>query len=172
LNVPPESTLEGPQHMLSIMFDLPIVAFDIETIPDPDLGRRGLGLDGTDADVIEKMMRRRGEDTDGRTEYPVQPWHRIVCVCATIVEPKDGHVRILSLVGVPRVGAPRGVPSVGAPAGTRAGCTRSSGRARLHGVVGGCCWGLPAGLDPMSTNCSDAMLDVGERSAASDRARS
>jgi predicted PolB exonuclease-like 3'-5' exonuclease len=79
------------------MFDLPIVAFDIETLPDPALGRRQLGLAGRDDDVVAEMMRRRGEETSGRSEYPVQPWHRIVCVCATLVEPKHGRVQILSL---------------------------------------------------------------------------
>jgi predicted PolB exonuclease-like 3'-5' exonuclease len=73
------------------MFDLPIVAFDIETLPDPDLGRRQLGLAGSDHDVVA------GEETSGRSEYPVRPWHRIVCVCATLLDPKDGRVHIVSL---------------------------------------------------------------------------
>lgn len=69
------------------MLDRPIVSFDIETIPDPDLGRRLLGFEGTDLEVVHQMVARRREETGGSTEYPQQPWHRIVCVCATVLDP-------------------------------------------------------------------------------------
>lgn len=69
------------------MFDRPIVAFDIETIPDPGVGRRILGFEGTDAEVVAQMVARRKEETQGSTEYPQQPWHRVVCVCATVLDP-------------------------------------------------------------------------------------
>jgi len=38
------------------VFDRPIAAFDIETIPDPDVGRRIFGLEGEDAVVVEQMF--------------------------------------------------------------------------------------------------------------------
>lgn len=73
------------------MLDRPIAAFDIETVPDPDYGRRVLGLAGDDAAVIAELTRRRLEETEGKTEYPVPPLHRVVTVaCAWLdatVEP-------------------------------------------------------------------------------------
>jgi len=81
------------------MFDRRIVAFDIETIPDPDLGRRLLSLTGSDADVVHELVRRRLAETDGGTEHPQQPWQRIVSVCATTLDPERGTVEILALGG-------------------------------------------------------------------------
>lgn len=81
------------------MFDRPIAAFDIETIPDPDLGRRLLGLEGSDADVVHEMVRRRLEETEGSSEYPQLPWQRVVCVCATVLDPDSARVEIRALGG-------------------------------------------------------------------------
>jgi len=39
------------------LLDRPVVAFDIETIPDPDAGRR-VGIDGSDVAVVHEMVRR------------------------------------------------------------------------------------------------------------------
>ncbi len=86
-----------PRRNLFRMLDLPLVAFDIETTPDPAAGRAGLGLVGDDATVIREMMRLRSEETAGRTEYPAQPWHRIICVCATWWDPSSGEVRMENL---------------------------------------------------------------------------
>lgn len=77
------------------MFDRPIVAFDIETVPDPDVGRRHHGLSGTDADVVREMVRLRLEETQGSTEYPSLPWHRVVCACATILDADGCEIRAL-----------------------------------------------------------------------------
>lgn len=81
------------------MLDRPIAAFDIETIPDPDLGRRLLGLGGSDTDVVHEMVRRRLAETDGASEYPQLPWQRVVCVCATVLDPESGQVEIRALGG-------------------------------------------------------------------------
>lgn len=81
------------------MFDRPVVAFDIETIPDPDVGRRVHGISGTAAEVVQEMVRRRREETKGSTEYPQLPWHRVVCVCATVFDPRSGSVEIRHLGG-------------------------------------------------------------------------
>ncbi len=40
------------------MLDRTIVAFDIETIPDPDVGRR-LSLEGEDVAVVRQMLELR-----------------------------------------------------------------------------------------------------------------
>jgi len=79
------------------MLDRPVVSFDIETIPDFDVGRRILGIEGTDAEVVREMVRRRREDTNGSSDYPQLPWHRVVCACATIVDPvrKTAEIRAL-----------------------------------------------------------------------------
>jgi predicted PolB exonuclease-like 3'-5' exonuclease len=83
------------------MLDRRIVAFDIETIPDPDLGRRLLGIDGDDAAVVREMARRRLEESGGRTEYPQSPWHRVVSVCVSRLDPATGKVDIRALGGEP-----------------------------------------------------------------------
>src|SRR5262245_57653772 len=79
------------------MFDKKTVAFDIETIPDPDIGRRTLGLAGTDAEVVAEMVHKRREETNGSTDYPQSPFHKVVCVCATIAE--HGRIEIRHLSG-------------------------------------------------------------------------
>ncbi|MBX3188537.1 MAG: hypothetical protein KF819_16090 [Labilithrix sp.] len=81
------------------MFDRPIASFDIETIPDPDLGRRLTAIEGTDAEVIHEMVRLRLEETGGRSEYPQLPWHRVVSVCVTTLEPSTGAVSVRELGG-------------------------------------------------------------------------
>src|SRR5690606_16876708 len=67
------------------------------TTPDPAMGRAAMGLAGSDDAVVRQMMSRRSEETEGRTEYPAQPWHRVICVCATILEPESGKARISNL---------------------------------------------------------------------------
>lgn len=79
------------------MIDKPVVAFDIETIPDPGIGRRVQGFEGTDAEVIQKMVDARRIDTGGSTDYPQSPFHRVVCICATIAQ--GGRVEIRNLPG-------------------------------------------------------------------------
>jgi hypothetical protein len=76
-----------------------VAAFDIETIPDPDVGRRILGLHGTDGEVVREMVRLRLEQTGGRSEYPVPPWHRVVAVCVAVLDPAGGPAEIRALGG-------------------------------------------------------------------------
>ena len=83
------------------MLDRRIATFDIETIPDPDLGRRLLGLEGDDAAVVREMVRRKLDETGGRTDYPQSPWHRIVSVCVTLLDPASSNVEIRALGGDP-----------------------------------------------------------------------
>jgi predicted PolB exonuclease-like 3'-5' exonuclease len=79
------------------LFDRPIVAFDIETIPDPEIGRQVLGIEGSEEAVILEMARRRHEETAGATAYPQLPWQRIVCVCVTRLDLKEGKVEMFAL---------------------------------------------------------------------------
>ena len=71
-----------------------LIAFDIETIPDPDIGRAVQGLSGTDAEVVEQMMTLRLEETEGRTAYPQQPFHRIVTIGLAGYPPETGVLRL------------------------------------------------------------------------------
>jgi len=79
--------------------DRPIAAFDIETIPDPDAGRRLLGLEGSDAEVVAAMVERRKEATDGRDAYPEPPFHRIVTVGVAWLEPATGRFKLGTVGG-------------------------------------------------------------------------
>jgi predicted PolB exonuclease-like 3'-5' exonuclease len=79
------------------MFDRPLVAFDIETIPDPEIGRRVMNIEGDDHAVVLEMVRRRQEESKGAQKYPQQPWHRVVCICATVLDPKTGTIEMRTL---------------------------------------------------------------------------
>jgi predicted PolB exonuclease-like 3'-5' exonuclease len=79
------------------MFDRPLVAFDIETIPDPEIGRRVMSIEGDDQAVVLEMVRRRQEESKGAQKYPQQPWHRVVCICVTVLDPKTGTLEMRAL---------------------------------------------------------------------------
>ncbi len=74
--------------------DRPVAAFDIETVPDPEAGRRVLGLAGDDGEVIEAMLARRLEETDGRSDFHVPPFHRVVAVAVAWLDPAAGVFRL------------------------------------------------------------------------------
>ena len=77
----------------------PLAAFDIETIPDPDVGRRILGLEGDDASVVKQMFENRLEQTDGKTGYPQLPHHRVVTIGVAWLEPESGRFKIGTVGG-------------------------------------------------------------------------
>lgn len=79
------------------MLDRPILAFDIETIPDPDFGRRVHGIVGDDGAVVAEMTQRRLSETRDASRYPQLPWHRIVCACVTELDPASGTVTMHAL---------------------------------------------------------------------------
>ena len=55
------------------MDSVPIAAFDIETVPDPEFGRRSMGFNGSDSEVIQAMAAHRLKETDGKTsESPAE----------------------------------------------------------------------------------------------------
>jgi 3'-5' exonuclease len=82
--------------MATRLLDRTLLAFDIETIPDPALGRRLLGLEGDDRAVVAEMVRRRRQETNGGSDYPQLPWHRVVSLCGTVLDPASGAVAIRS----------------------------------------------------------------------------
>ncbi len=79
------------------LFDRTLIAFDIECIPDPEMGRRGWELSGTDVEVVQAMVERRLSETGRTNRYPALPWHRVVCICATTLEPSSDRIELLSL---------------------------------------------------------------------------
>lgn len=80
------------------MLDRPLAAFDIETIPDPDIGRRVYGLKGDDLAVVHEMVKRRLEETEDHTEYPQLPFHRVVTIGVAWLNPKSNQFK-LGIVG-------------------------------------------------------------------------
>jgi len=63
------------------------------------MGRRLLGIAGDDATVISDMVARRLAETDGGSRYPQLPFHRVVTVCATILDPATSSVELRALGG-------------------------------------------------------------------------
>jgi 3'-5' exonuclease len=67
------------------------LVFDIETVPDVDLGRRLLGLEEADDSVVaEAMFARRREET-GSDFLPLEQ-HRIVAIAAVLRSGEQFHV--------------------------------------------------------------------------------
>jgi hypothetical protein len=61
-----------------------VFVFDIETVPDVELGRRLLGIEGEpDEQVAELMFAKRREDTGGSDFLPFEQ-HRIVAISAAL----------------------------------------------------------------------------------------
>ena len=77
--------------------NLPLAAFDIETIPDPTLGRRIYGFSGNDDVVIESMLRHRLEETEGASDFHKPPYHRIVTIAVAWLDPEGSKFKL----GVP-----------------------------------------------------------------------
>ena len=58
-----------------------VLVFDIETVPDVELGRRLYNLDGVpDADVAAQMFMRRRQQTEGQTDFLRHHLHRVVAI--------------------------------------------------------------------------------------------
>ena len=74
--------------------DRPLAAFDIESIPDVEAGRRLLGLEGDDAAVMEGMRAWRLTASDGRTDFLQPPLHRIVTISLAWLDPESGSFRL------------------------------------------------------------------------------
>lgn len=81
------------------MMDRRIIAFDIETRPDPDGGRRVLGLSGEDELVSERMIRERLKQTDGRSDFLKLAFHHVVTVSMAEFDPQTGEFALRSVAG-------------------------------------------------------------------------
>ncbi|MBI3547165.1 MAG: 3'-5' exonuclease [Gammaproteobacteria bacterium] len=72
-----------------------ILAFDIETVPDVDAGRRLYGLEGlNDKDTAQAMFAKRREKT-GDSDFLRHPLHRIVAISAVLRQ--NDSLRVWSL---------------------------------------------------------------------------
>ena len=73
-----------------------VLAFDIETVPDVELGRRALGLDDSiaDEDVARAMEQLRMQKTHG---HPFPPLHQQRVVCISVVYRSAQVLRVRSL---------------------------------------------------------------------------
>lgn len=84
----------------------PTLAFDIETVPDTDAGRRLYGLEGLeDRDVARAMRHRRAQQT-GRDFLPLHQ-HRVVAISValrrdqdfrlwSLGDPEDGEAQLIA----------------------------------------------------------------------------
>jgi len=75
----------------------PVAAFDIETIPDVEAGRRLSGFEGSLQDVADRMQAQRLADTDGRTDFLKSPYHRIVTISVAWLDLEAGKFKLDSL---------------------------------------------------------------------------
>lgn len=84
----------------------PTLAFDIETVPDTDAGRRLYDLDGLDEGDVARAMRHRRAQQTGRDFLPLHQ-HRVVAISValrreqdfrlwTLGEPGDGEKELLT----------------------------------------------------------------------------
>lgn len=69
--------------------------FDIETVPDVDLARKSLGIDGLeDADVAEAMFARRRQENNGNDFLP-HYLHKVVAISMVLRTTDEINVRSL-----------------------------------------------------------------------------
>ena len=58
-----------------------------------------MGFEGDNAAVIEAMTTRRLEETDGKSQYPTPPLHRIVTIAVAELDPDTGSFELDTLGG-------------------------------------------------------------------------
>ncbi len=75
------------------------MVFDIETVPDAELGRRWLGLPDADEDaaVRRKMLEARQAET-GHSDFLKPPCHQVAAIAAALID-ADGVIRRLGPLG-------------------------------------------------------------------------
>ncbi len=76
-----------------------LVAFDLETVPDPDLGRQLYDFAGDDLAVMQSMLDRRLAETGERSSFLAPPFHRVVCVSVAEWDSERSRFRLASLAG-------------------------------------------------------------------------
>jgi len=85
----------SPAPRIASPFHEPVAVFDLETVPDVDLGRRLWGLTGDDRTVAEKMLIRRKGETGG-SDFLKPLFHKIVAIAMTWRHP-DGSFKVRAL---------------------------------------------------------------------------
>ncbi|UCE30524.1 MAG: 3'-5' exonuclease [Burkholderiales bacterium] len=82
---------------------VPVLAFDIETIPDCDGLRRvhGLSLELSDAQVAEFAFERRREQTAGASDFLPLHQHRVAAIACLFRDDRGLKVRALGAAGDP-----------------------------------------------------------------------
>ena len=83
-----------------------LLAFDLETVPDVQAGRRISALSGTDVEVAAAMVQRREEETKGRTAFLKPALHRVVGLGLVRVDVTGGQLRECSVRGWAGEGEP------------------------------------------------------------------
>ena len=74
-----------------------ILVFDIETVPDVELGRRLHELNGLDdADVANVMYSLRSQETEGRTEFLRLHVQHVVAI-SVVLRSADGELKVWSI---------------------------------------------------------------------------
>ena len=63
------------------------LVFDIETVPDVDLGRRLYSLDSLSDNDVARAMRTLRIQKTGSTDFLAHPHHRIVAISAVLRAP-------------------------------------------------------------------------------------
>lgn len=81
------------------MLDRPILAFDIETVPDLEAGREVWGVEGEGEKGMEEMLRTRREETSGRTEMLKPPYHRVITISLAWLDLPRKKFKISSFSG-------------------------------------------------------------------------
>jgi predicted PolB exonuclease-like 3'-5' exonuclease len=76
------------------------LVFDIETVPDVDLGRRVYDADGLDDEGVAKIMFFKQKQTRG-TDFLPLPMHRVVVISAVLRTADDLHIFSLGGDGTP-----------------------------------------------------------------------
>lgn len=76
------------------------MVFDIETVPDADMGRRWLGTapDVADSEVRGLMVERRLQDTNGQSSLLKPPFHQVCAIAAALID-DAGVIRRLGPLG-------------------------------------------------------------------------
>ena len=85
--------------LYDVDMDRPLAAFDIETVPDPELGRRLYGLEGDDGEVMLAMLDRRRDQTGGRTDFHPLPFFKIAVISVAWLDPQTGAFKLGSPAG-------------------------------------------------------------------------
>lgn len=76
----------------------PILVFDIETIPDVATAKKVYHLpDGSDADLLQALLAKRAQETNGQSNFMKVPLHKIVCLSFLWIDAANNQYTLKSL---------------------------------------------------------------------------